>query len=130
ERVYRLKRDFPALEIVINGGFTTLDASAAQVGRVDGVMLGRAAYDDPWLLAALDARLFAGLRAARVPPALTRTEAVQSFRPYLGRELEAGTPLKAMTRPLSGLLAGQPGARHWRRSLGALPPGEAGLAAL
>ena len=74
ERVYRLKRDFPELEIVINGGFTTLEASAAQVGRVDGVMLGRAAYDAPWLLAELDARRFHGPRAAR-RAALTRAEA-------------------------------------------------------
>jgi len=124
ERVYRLKRDFPELEIVINGGFTRLEPSAAQLGRVDGVMLGRAAYDDPWLIAELDARLFGGTLPAG------RTAVVRRLLPYLERELERGTPLKSMTRHLLGLFTGRPGARRWRRSLGALPPGRAGVDAL
>src|SRR5690606_25890956 len=82
-------------------------------------------YDNPWSLAELDARLF-----GTEPPCRTRAEAVRRFVPYARAELARGTPLKAMTRHLLGLFAGRPGARLWRRSLGLLPNGPAGLAEL
>ncbi|HEX5418624.1 MAG TPA: tRNA dihydrouridine(20/20a) synthase DusA [Gammaproteobacteria bacterium] len=125
-RVHRLKRDFPALEIVLNGGLTDLPAALAELEHVDGIMLGRAAYSDPYLLARLDHAIFgppaylADRRdfASYSPPA--RLEAVLAFLPYLEREIARGTPLKSMTRHLLGLFAGQPGGRRWRRTLGEL----------
>jgi tRNA-dihydrouridine synthase A len=120
-RVHRLKRDFPALRIVINGGLADLDTSVRQLEHVDGVMLGRAAYQDPWLVAALDAALFGG----REPGTLERVLA--RFLPYVERELAAGTPLRSMTRHLLGLRAGQAGGRRWRRELSELGDGYAGL---
>ncbi|HEX6996870.1 MAG TPA: tRNA dihydrouridine(20/20a) synthase DusA [Gammaproteobacteria bacterium] len=131
-RVHRLKRDFPELEVIVNGGFTDAASAAAQLERVDGVMLGRAAYDDPWLMRELDERLF-GARpdsaASDRPRPATRAQAAEAYLAYVAAELAAGTPLKAMTRHVMGLYAGRPGARRWRRSLGALPPGEGGLRA-
>jgi tRNA-dihydrouridine synthase A len=120
ERVYRLKADYPGLEIVINGGLATLDGSLAQLAHVDGVMLGRAAYQDPLLIADLDARIF-GTAARSLGAAL------DMFLPYVDRELGAGTPLKSMTRHLLGLKAGQAGGRRWRRELTLLPDGRAGF---
>jgi tRNA-dihydrouridine synthase A len=113
-RVRRLKRDFPALEILVNGGLTELDAALAELEHVDGIMLGRAAYADPYLLAQLDAAIF----GAAEPCA--RFDALAAFVPYLEREVGRGTPLKSMTRHLMGLFAGLPGGRRWRRLLGAL----------
>jgi tRNA-dihydrouridine synthase A len=124
ERVYRLKTDFPALEVVINGGLDGVRKSRAQLDHVDGVMLGRRAYREPYLLAALDAALFGH---DRVP---SREHALAAYLRYIRHELSRGTPLNGMTRHLMGLYAGQPGARRWRRLLSELPPGEAGLAAL
>jgi len=123
-RVYRLKADYPALEIVINGGLDDEATARAQLAHVDGVMLGRRAYQDPYLLARLDASLFGH---ARVPP---RDSVLAAFMAYLRDECARGTPLKAMTRHLMGIYAGQPGARRWRRLLGELPEGEEGLGVL
>jgi len=120
-RVHRLKRDFAALRIVINGGFTSFDSAVAQLAQVDGVMLGRAAYQDPWLVAALDGALFGGSEAATLERVLAR------FLPYVERELAAGTPLRSMTRHLLGLRMGQAGGRRWRRELSELADGYAGL---
>jgi tRNA-dihydrouridine synthase A len=110
--VYRMKHAFPDLTIVINGGVASLDEAEAHLAHVDGVMLGRAAYHDPWLLAEVDARLFGA--PARVT---TRGEAVRAMLPYMEREVRAGTPLPAMTRHMLGLYNGVPGARAWRRTL-------------
>jgi tRNA-dihydrouridine synthase A len=123
-RVQRLKRDFPALEIVINGGLDSAAAAEAELAKVDGVMLGRSAYQEPLLLAELNWRLF-GVRGAD-----TRERVLEAVLPYLAREVERGTPLKAMTRHLLGLATRRPGARSWRRSLTALADGYQGLAAL
>ncbi len=114
-RVRRLKRDFPALEIVLNGGLAEAESALAELAHVDGVMLGRAAYQNPYLLARLDAAVFGGAEAP------TRLAALEAFLPYLEREAARGTPVKAMTRHLLGLFAGLPGGRRWRRALGALP---------
>jgi tRNA-dihydrouridine synthase A len=123
--VYRLKRERPELTIMINGGIPDLDQTEAHLEHVDGVMLGRAAYHDPGILGAADARLYGEERV--VAPA----EAVEAYRPYLSARLAEGVHLSAMTRHMLGLFAGQPGARAWRRVLttGAVKPG-AGLEVL
>jgi tRNA-dihydrouridine synthase A len=110
-RVQRLKREFPALKVVINGGFVTVEESVAQLAHVDGVMIGRAAYQDSWLLAHLDARLHDGCVPAE-------RDVLAGFERYVERELACGTPLKAMTRHLLGMRSGRAGGRRWRRELG------------
>jgi tRNA-dihydrouridine synthase A len=123
DMVYRLKRDFPALEIVLNGGVTSLDIARTHLAHVDGVMIGRAAYQDPYLLAAADQMLFGD----PAPPP-TRQAVLRGYLGYVEAQLERGVPLHRMTRHLLGLFQGQPGARAWRRHLseGAHRPG-AGL---
>ncbi|WP_211363163.1 tRNA dihydrouridine(20/20a) synthase DusA [Thermochromatium tepidum] len=112
EVVRALKRDFPSLPIVINGGITTLDAALAFLNAFDGVMIGRAAYHNPWLLAEADRRVFGDAH-----PLPSRLEVLESFIHYAERELAAGVPLSAMSRHLLGLFHGQPGARAWRRRI-------------
>jgi tRNA-dihydrouridine synthase A len=112
DTVYRLKRDFPGLTIVLNGGVQTLDEAGRHLRFVDGVMLGRAAYQNPYLLADVDARFF----GADVSP-LTRQEIIERLLPYVVRELRAGVELKHITRHILGLFQGQPRARAWRRHL-------------
>jgi len=112
ELVHRLKADFPELEVILNGGIRTLGAAQAQLARVDGVMLGRQAYQDPYCLAEWQRAL---LDAAQ--PAPTRLEIAARLLPYVERELAEGTPLKAITRHILGLFQGVPGARAWRRHL-------------
>jgi tRNA-dihydrouridine synthase A len=107
---YRLKLEFPAVRIVINGGVTTLDAMKSHLARTDGVMLGRAAYHDPYLLAQADAHLFG-------EPARTRSAIVAAMHAYATREVSRGTPLRAVVRHMLGLYHGQPNARAWRRTL-------------
>src|SRR5690606_26471299 len=110
--VDRLKRERPELEIVINGGILSLDQALDHLERVDGAMIGRAAYQDPWCLAEADRRLF-----GETAPAPSRLEVVERLLPYLEAECAGGTPLKAMTRHILGLFNGLPGARAWRRHL-------------
>jgi tRNA-dihydrouridine synthase A len=112
EVVYRLKQDFPALTIILNGGLIDLDQVAEALRQVDGVMIGRAAYENPYLLAEVDRRFFAS-----TAPQKTRIQIIQDFFPYAEAELRMGTPLQAMTRHLLGLFHGVPGARAWRRHL-------------
>ena len=109
-RVHRLKQRHPQLTVVLNGGLTDVAAAQAQLAHVDGVMLGRAAYHDSWVLACLDAEL------RGVPPPL-RADALRALRPYVESELARGTALKHITRHLPGLYLGQPGARRFRRVL-------------
>jgi tRNA-dihydrouridine synthase A len=123
ERVHRLKREFPELRIVINGGFVTLEQSLAELAHVDGVMIGRAAYEDSWLLARLDAALCGG----EVP---AEADVLARYERYIAQELARGTPLKAMTRHLLGMRSGRAGGRVWRRALGELKDGAHGLEAL
>jgi tRNA-dihydrouridine synthase A len=120
-RVHRLKADFENMDVIINGGITTVDVALAQLEEVDGVMLGRAAYADPWLVAELDRVVFGAARAR------TRTAVLEAYFDYAANELERGTPLRAMTRHLLGFFAGEPGGRRWRREIGQLPDGAAGL---
>ena len=112
ERVHRLKRRFPGLEIILNGGVRDLESACAQLGRVDGVMIGREAYRNPYLLAAADRSVFG---AGEEPP--TREEVVLGLLPYFRTELARGTPLRALTRHLPGLYRSRPGARRWRAHL-------------
>jgi len=112
ERVYRLKARHPDLEIIINGGITGLEAVPGHLAHVDGVMLGRAAYHDPYLLAPVD-RLFFGDSA----PAPTREEVMERFIAYAADQLRSGVRLHQMTRHILGLYHGRPGARAFRRIL-------------
>ncbi|MGB1156627.1 MAG: tRNA dihydrouridine(20/20a) synthase DusA [Alphaproteobacteria bacterium] len=112
DRVARLKQQFPNLHIGINGGIKDLDTAQSLLDRgLDSVMLGRAAYQDPWLLAEVDARMFGE------PPAenQSRHAVVEAFLPYVEEQRLAGVPLHAMTRHILGLFNSQPGARLWRR---------------
>ncbi|HTV86451.1 MAG TPA: tRNA dihydrouridine(20/20a) synthase DusA [Dyella sp.] len=110
QRVYRLKREFPQLLVAINGGITTVDAVREHLDHVDGVMLGRAAYHDPYVLA----RVEAALHGVPMP---SRESVLHHMRPYIEAELARGTALKHITRHLLGLYQGQPGARGFRRAL-------------
>jgi tRNA-dihydrouridine synthase A len=118
--VYALKTERPDLTIVINGGITALDRAKDHLARVDGVMMGRAAYQTPWILADADGALF-----GETPPICTRREAIAAFMPYIARELGRGTPLNGMTKHLLGIFNGVPGARAFRRHLSenAVKPG-------
>ena len=109
---YQLKRDFPSLEIVINGGIKTLDEVAQHLEHVDGVMLGREAYHNPYVLAGVDARFYGSIAA--VP---TREEAEAKLIEYCAAELKRGTYLGAIVRHVLGLYRGVGGARGWRRVL-------------
>jgi tRNA-dihydrouridine synthase A len=119
-RVYRLKREFPALTVIINGGLVTLADSVAQLAHVDGVMLGRAVIQDSWLLARIGEHMFGGVSARE-------DEVLAAFERYIAAELERGTPLRAMTRHLLGMRSGRAGGRRWRRGLGELGDGSRGL---
>ena len=110
--VYALKAAHPDLLISMNGGIDTLDAAHAHLMQVDGVMLGRAAYKNPYLLAEVDAQLFAD---ERTPP--TRDEVVTQLIPYAENLVAQGTPLHGLTRHIMGLYQSQPGGRIWRRHL-------------
>jgi tRNA-dihydrouridine synthase A len=112
DRVYRLKQDFPDLEIVLNGGVLDLDQAERHLSRVDGVMIGRAAYQNPYVLAESDRRLF-GDRG----PVPSRDQVVRALLPYAERQCARGVPVKAITRHILGLFNGQTGARLWRRKL-------------
>ncbi|HEV2624418.1 MAG TPA: tRNA dihydrouridine(20/20a) synthase DusA [Xanthobacteraceae bacterium] len=112
ERVYRLKAAHSRLTIVLNGGIGSIEQALAHLDRVDGVMMGRAAYQEPWRLLAVDALLFDD-----DPPFASTRAAVAALVPYIERELAAGTRLHAITRHLHGLFQGVPGARAFRRQL-------------
>lgn len=109
--VWRLKQDFPSLTIIINGGMTTLEQIDTQLPYVDGVMLGRAAYHNPWLLAQVQSKYFNN------KPNLTRAEVVRNYLPYVRTQLESGVKLTSLTRHILGLFQGVRGAGHWRRYL-------------
>jgi len=108
----QLKHDFPQLEIIVNGGVKTLDEAKSQLEIFDGVMIGREAYHNPWMLAAADESIFGDTSMPR-----TREAVLEEFLPYMEAQLAQGTPLRAMTRHMLGLYQGMPGARNWRRSL-------------
>lgn len=108
----QLKEDFPHLEIILNGGIKTLDECEAHLQRFDGVMLGREAYHNPYLLAQVDARLFGSTE-----PIISRAEALARMRPYIQQHLQAGGAMHHITRHMLGLGQGFPGARRFRQLL-------------
>jgi tRNA-dihydrouridine synthase A len=118
-RVYRLEAAHPPLAIVLNGGIGSLDEAEAHLARVDGVALGRAAYQNPFLLAEVDARLFGEAR-----PAPTRREVLEALVPYVERHLAHGGRLNNIARHIHGLYHGRPRARAFRRHLSERGPRE------
>lgn len=110
--VHRLKRDFPAAAFVLNGGIASLAQAQAELALVDGVMLGRAAYHDPYLLAHVDRVLFGD-----PAPAPSREAVVALMEAYLARRVAAGDPPRAIVCHMLGLYHGRSGARAWRRML-------------
>lgn len=120
ERVLALKRAFPALRIETNGGVRDLETVVALLRDVDGVMVGRAAYEDPFVLAGVDAVVYG--EAAAAP---SRAEAVAGYLPYVEARRAEGTPLPPLAKPLIGLVRGVRGGRAWRRTLseGSVRPG-------
>lgn len=110
--VAKLKADFPALEIVLNGGIKTLEQCEAHLHTFDGVMLGREAYHNPYLLAEVDRRLF-----GETTPAMGRAEALEALRPYIAAHIESGGTMHHITRHVLGLGLGFPGARRFRQLL-------------
>lgn len=112
ERVYQIKKDFPHLHIDINGGVHTLEAAKQHLQHVDGVMMGRAIYHNPFLLAQADEAIF-GVDAT----ALTRHQVIEAMLPYIEKRMQQGRPLKSITRHMLGVFQGQPGARRWRRHI-------------
>lgn len=113
DRVYRLKAARPGLEVIINGGIADLDQAATHLAQVDGVMIGRAAYQTPWLLSEVDAALF-GAPAREID----RHAVVEAMAEYAARmAVERGTPVRSVAKHMVGLFQGLPGARAWRRAL-------------
>lgn len=112
DRVYRLKQHYPELEIIINGGITSLDMASQMLDRLDGVMLGREAYQNPYILHDVDRRFFGQQASGK-----SRADYLRSYYPYIEQELLRGTPLNHITRHLLGLFKGQPGGKQFRRHL-------------
>lgn len=112
EQVLRLKQEFPTLTIVLNGGIRTLDDCQQHLEGLDGVMLGREAYENPYCLAEVDRRLFSSS-----VPAPSRVEVLERLIPYVESELERGTAFHQISRHILGLFKGQPGGRAYRRVL-------------
>lgn len=117
DRVYRLKAAHPELEIVINGGITSLDAAEAHLGKVDGAALGRAAYQNPYLLAEADRRLFGADTAAP-----SQRMVIEALIPYTERHLRAGGRLNNIARHILGLYHDRPRARAFRRHISEQAP--------
>ena len=112
DRVYRLKAAMPHVPIIINGGIASLDEAKRHLAHVDGVMLGRAAYQEPWRLLSVDPDLF-----GEAAPHATMQDAFEAMIPYIERELARGMRLHAITRHFVGAFFGVPGARAFRRHL-------------
>lgn len=123
--VAELKRSWPELEIILNGGIAELETAERELQRVDGVMLGRAAYHEPALLLQVDRRIYGD-----AGPVRTADEAARDFRPWILQRLEQGAGLHSITRHMLGLFAARPGARMWRRILSEKAPGARGVEAI
>lgn len=113
QRVYQIKKDYPHLHIDINGGIHSLLEVQQHLQYVDGTMLGRAIYNDPYLLIDADECIF--MQPAADQP--SRHDIIEAMLPYIADRMQQGRPLKSITRHLLGLFQGQPGARRWRRHL-------------
>lgn len=112
DMVYQLKIDFPQLEIILNGGVTSLDQAQDILQHVDGVMVGREAYQNPYFLAGVDRRLFVG-----ADDMLSREQVVEQLMPYVSEQLNAGVRLNSIARHILGLFHGEYGGRLWRRHI-------------
>lgn len=112
ERVYQIKADFPQLHTDINGGVHSIDEALQHLQKVDGAMIGRAIYHQPYLLAAADQRIFGDDSTVASEP-----EIVEQMLPYIEQRMREGRPLKSITRHMLGFFQGQPGAKRWRRYL-------------
>lgn len=113
DMVYQLKRDFPELEIILNGGLNSLDDCEEPLKHVDGVMLGRAAYQTPYILAEVDQRFYGETDKA----IKSRDQVLLDFLPYIEKQLSQGARLNHITRHILGLFQGQPGAKLFRRHI-------------
>jgi tRNA-dihydrouridine synthase A len=111
-RVYRLKQRHPQLNIFVNGGIANLNDSLLHLQHVDGVMLGRAAYNTPWLLHEVDSRIYGD-----PPSVVSPLDIVERMKPYISQQLAEGVWLQNITRHMLGLFHGLPGGRLWRRVL-------------
>lgn len=112
ERVHKIKQQFPSLNITINGGFTELAQIKSQLDHVDGVMVGRAAYQNPFMLVRADKLLYEA-----DSPLQTREEILGKFKDYAVEQIDRGFNIKSLTRHIIGLYQGQSGARQYRRML-------------
>ena len=112
ELIYQMKRDFPELEIIINGGIKSLDESEQHLEQVDGVMIGREAYHNPFMMNEVDQRLYGEAVDER-----TSFEILDKYIEYMQKQMDEGVYLKHMSRHLLGLFIGQPGAKAWRRHI-------------
>ena len=112
ERVHKIKQQFPSLNITINGGFTELSQMKSQLEHVDGVMVGRAAYQNPFILVEADKLIYED-----DSPLSTRIEILDKFKDYAVEQIDRGCNIKSLTRHIIGLYQGQPGARQYRRML-------------
>ena len=111
EKVYQLKRDFPQLEIIINGGIHSIDEAYQHLQYVDGVMMGRSAYQNPSILSEVDPLFYEG------QPGPAAADALSQLYPYIQQQLQQGSRLNHITRHVLGLFNGQPGAKQFRRHL-------------
>ena len=128
DRVYRLKEDFPELRFVLNGGVTSIEQLQTHLGLVDGVMIGREVYQNPWILKQIEERFYSGEDSVDNSAVKNRVEAVKRFIPYMEERLSEGLYLRHMTRHMLGLFHGQAGAKSWRRYLSEFGPRkEAGI---
>lgn len=124
DTVHRIKHEFPELTIILNGGLKSVGVCYPHLAYVDGCMIGRAAYETPWILAEAD-RFLTGDPALPKPD---RIDVLERFTPHIREHLQRGVPLQRMTRHVLGLFHGIPGARAWRRYLSEnAPPRDAGL---
>ncbi len=108
--VFQLKQDLPQLEIILNGGITTVDQALELLQQVDGVMIGREAYHNPFILSKADKCIFQDFTPGKSPADIAR-----EMVPYIRRQLKAGVRLHSITRHMLGLFYGQPGSRKWKR---------------
>ena len=112
QRVYQLKQDFPALEMIINGGIRSINETVEHLSYVDGVMIGREAYNNPYILAEVDSQFFASEK-----PGLSRAQVIENLIPYIEVHLKSGGKLQHITRHILGLFHSQPNGKLWRRHL-------------
>jgi len=111
ELVYQMKREFPQLEIIINGGIKTLEESTEHLAHVDGVMVGREAYHNPYLMTKVDERVYDDASKGQ----RSRFEVLDAYMEYMQKQMSEGVYLKSMSRHLLGLFTGEKGAKAWRR---------------